>query len=957
MKRRDTKYNLFILLLLVCTTVFANNAMASSVRNVVSSSDDNDFGYTKQPVISTSEDSPVLPSNGVFDVSQAGAATYSYAINSPQGVGGMNPNIAITYNSQSGNGIVGWGCSISGISAITRGMQTIFHDGVAVGIKHTNDDIYYVDGVRLRFVPGTKTGPGATYIPENAPYIKYACNTTNGNLSFSVTAENGLTYEYGATSDSRQIYTAPNSYNTVYTWYISKATDHNGNYITYKYTTDNGTVYPKEIIYGTNTKQDTHTYNYIRFNYEQRPDVQEYLLWKHKMEMSQRLSSIEVGTNTNTYRTYTFQYNTKDLSGKTFSRLHTITEQNATGESRPPVTFQWDNLPAFSQKVLTPEIHLPKGSYTNTGTCTYEIKIENETFFACDMTGDGLADIVEFASYSEIDECGGHTSTIDNTHLYVYQAINYNGVLRYILANTFKLGFSGSFEGFENNKLSSYQLDFDGDGLADICIPQYITGGGYNGRDIVFAIARGKDVISRNSIPKGFSHKMKSNDNSPLFTATDIDNDGRTEVIVLEKELYEGSYICEIIGYKDESSTRHREYKLTLPEAPKNIYTSDFNNDGIPDLMIIYEHGYKIYFNNVGYFQGGGTFNEYNYISGNSLTYADRIFQGDFNGDGLTDFLTNCTNNSNWYFYFNCGNGTFNKEHACTSGLYKHSNGKDDDKMQCMVFDFDNDGKSDVVMTNYVGTYFPSKTVWMRSTGSSLVPVKESVSQNEQTSLASRFAVGCFTGSGQMELMNYGSDCYNSDNSESRIHIYTNESLTPSSGKVTSITDETGHSVNISYSSLTDTNVYSQGNACTYPVVSTTVPMHVVSAVNTDNGAAGNAETTYKYTGMQTHVAGRGFLGFATIAAKNETTGDKVETRITNRDEINFFPTKTIVRKSTGWDSETTTITNTYENFTNRTFTLKESVSKIVDPDNFYNTSYKVYDTQYGYLLSEKRGR
>lgn len=648
-----------MLLLLVCTTVFANNPAASSILSVACPSDDNDFGYTKQPVISTSEDSPVLPSNGVFDVSQAGAATYSYAINAPQGVGGMNPNIAITYNSQSGNGIVGWGCSISGISAITRGMKTVFHDGLSVGIQHTNDDVYYVDGVRLRFIPGTKTGPGATYIPENAPYIKYACNTTNGNLSFSVTADNGLTYEYGATSDSRQIYTAPSGYNTVYTWYISKVTDHNGNYIAYKYTTDNGTVYPKEIIYGSNTKQDT--YNYIRFNYEQRPDVQEYLLWKHKMEMSLRLSSIEVGTNADTYRTYTFQYTTEDLSGKPFSRLHTITEQNAAGESRPPVTFQWDNLPAFSQKVLTPEIHLPKGSYTNTGTCTYEVKIENETFFACDMTGDGLADIVEFASYSEIDKCGGHTSTVDNTHLYVYQAINYNGVLRYILANTFKLGFSGSFEGFENNKLSSYQLDFDGDGLADICIPQYITGGGYKGRDIVFAIARGKDVISRNSIPKGFSHKMKSNDNSPLFTATDIDNNGRTEVIVLEKELYEGSYICEIIGYKDENGTIHHEYKMALPEAPKNIFTGDFNNDGMPDLMIVYEHGYKIYFNHVGNFQGGGMFNEYNCISGNSLTYADRMFQGDFNGDGLVDFLTNCTNNSSWYFHFNQGNGAFQR--------------------------------------------------------------------------------------------------------------------------------------------------------------------------------------------------------------------------------------------------------------------------------------------------------
>ncbi len=936
MKRRNAKYNLFMLLLLVCTTVFANNSAAYSVRNVMPSSDD----------------SPVLPSNGVFDVSQAGAATYSYAINSPQGVGGMNPNIAITYNSQRGNGIVGWGCNISGISAITRGIKTVFHDGVAIGINHDNYDAFYVDGVRLLRIPGAPPALRHLHFPEDKPYQQYKFGIYDINSSVTTNTKDGLACEYGGTPDARQLYTDNSGTNIINTWYINSVEDCNGNNITYKYITDNGTVYPKEIIYGTNTKQDTHIYNYIRFNYEQRPDVQEYLIKNQKVKMSLRLSSIEVGTNADKYRTYTFQYTTEDLSGKPFSRLHTITEQNAAGESRPPVTFQWDNLPAFSQKVLTPEIHLQRNSYDDINGIFYDKTTGNEIFLACDMTGDGLADIIE------ITPCTLRNSyhVFYNNEVHVYKAYSNYGTITYNLTGTFKLGLNGTIPRLDlgSNKLSSYQLDYYGDGLADICVPEYVAGKDIDSH-LKINIIPGKNVKSGKTDFIFMYHILKGNDNSPLFTTADINNNGRSEIIVLEKEAYNDRYICEIIEHSGEREPIRYEWGMQLREAPKNIFTGDYNNDGMSDLLIIQENGYKIYFTSTGNFKDGRMFSEANCVTGSyTLGYADRMFQGNFNGDGLVDFLTNRTDWSNWYFYFNQGNGDFHKKDAGMPGLYKHSDGKDDDKMQCMVFDFDNDGKSDVVMTNYVSSSIPSKTVWMRSTGSSLVPVKESVSNNEQTSLASRFAVGCFTGSGQMELMNYGSDCYNSDNSESKVHIYTNESLTPSSGKVTAITDETGHSVDISYSSLTDTNVYSQGNACTYPVVNTTIPMHVVSAVKTDNGAVENAETTYKYTGMQTHVAGRGFLGFATVAAKNETTGDKVETRIINRDETIFVPTKTVTNKTSWGAFETTKVTNTYKIFPNKTFALEETISETVDHDNFYSTLYKVYDAQYGYLLSEK---
>lgn len=86
----------------------------------------------------------ILP--GEFSVSPTGAAIYSIPIDVPAGIGGMQPQLSLDYNSQGGNGLLGMGWSLGGLSGIARCPATLAQDNFLDPVDFDSNDRLCLDG-------------------------------------------------------------------------------------------------------------------------------------------------------------------------------------------------------------------------------------------------------------------------------------------------------------------------------------------------------------------------------------------------------------------------------------------------------------------------------------------------------------------------------------------------------------------------------------------------------------------------------------------------------------------------------------------------------------------------------------------------------------------------------------------------------------------------------------------
>jgi hypothetical protein len=169
---------------------------------------------------------------GKLDI-QNGAASYLVPVKAPAGIAGMQPEISFVYNSQSGNGVMGLGWNIAGLSVISRCSSTYVQDGIRRNVKGDDDDKFCLDGQKLIAINDGTYGADLTeYKTEIDGFSKIISYERQGSgpSYFKVWTKAGQVFEYGSTEDSRLEVSGGQ---TVLSWSVSSITDSVGNEIAF----------------------------------------------------------------------------------------------------------------------------------------------------------------------------------------------------------------------------------------------------------------------------------------------------------------------------------------------------------------------------------------------------------------------------------------------------------------------------------------------------------------------------------------------------------------------------------------------------------------------------------------------------------------------------------------------------------------------------------------------------
>ncbi|MFN7221988.1 MAG: toxin TcdB middle/N-terminal domain-containing protein, partial [Burkholderiales bacterium] len=247
------------------------------------------------------------------------------------------------------------------------------------------------------------------------------------------------------------------------------------------------------------------------------------------------------------------------------------------------------------------------------------------------------------------------------------------------------------------------------------------------------------------------------------------------------------------------------------------------------------------------------------------------VATSDFNGDGITDLMFYPLNpttpvTQSYQVCLGRGDGTFTMPagyntygNTCTAWTPAYT-GASEDRLH-IIGDFNGDGRSDFVIFKKQGNdYLTDQICYSTGTRFDCVSDQSPTKRN----LLDFWVQGDFNGNGTTDFLfkNY--------------FQWSNPLGTSATGTqlgpqdvVGAVTNGLGSSIKFDYLPITNPTVYAKASsAAVYPIVDVQTPLYVVSALkNTAGGAFTDYVTTYSYRGLRADTRGGGFSGFASRTA------------------------------------------------------------------------------------------
>jgi len=297
--------------------------------------------FLLSPFVKAADERLVGSDGGSISVGNSGQAVWSMPVEVPSGINGVAPNLALSVSTSGGNGPLGVGGGLSGLSSISRCGRTIYQDGYFQAPQYEQSDAYCLDGARLVLESGTYGGSGSVYRTEIESFQRIRAHNGiagKGPAYFEVTNRSGATMIYGQRAGTQDIDAASGA---VAVWKIDKLIDSNTNTLRYHYAdvSGNNEVQLSHISYGGNTTENVSEHLSIELIYENRPDTSTISSRGQQYSQTKRVSGIQTKVGTTVVKDYRLTYEQGVVTGA--SRLASVQLCAGNGDCYRPSTFEY----------------------------------------------------------------------------------------------------------------------------------------------------------------------------------------------------------------------------------------------------------------------------------------------------------------------------------------------------------------------------------------------------------------------------------------------------------------------------------------------------------------------------------------------------------------------------------------------------------------------------------------